>query len=99
MKSGNYTEKILNRRKALMVLLIISILASVFCIDFPVNAAGTRQGVINGTYVNVRNGSLKDAMNSPLFRKLRDEGYLLEDHEGGCLLYEKRELVEQLINA
>ena len=57
MKSGNYTEKILNRRKALMVLLIISILASVFCIDFPVNAAGTRQGVINGTYVNVRNGS------------------------------------------
>ncbi|MBE6863770.1 MAG: radical SAM protein [Ruminococcus flavefaciens] len=48
--------------------------------------------------INVRDGSLKDAMNSPLFRKLRDEGYLLEDHSGGCILYEKRELVRQIIN-
>ena len=49
--------------------------------------------------VNVRDSSLREAMNSPLFRKLRDEGYLLEDHDGGCILYEKRGLVEQLINA
>ena len=48
--------------------------------------------------INVRDSSLKDAMNSPLFRKLRDEGYLLEDHEGGCILYEKRELVQQILN-
>lgn len=48
--------------------------------------------------VNVRDSSLKDAMNSPLFRKLRDDGYLLEDHSGGCVLYEKRELVQQIIN-
>ncbi|WP_295072590.1 radical SAM protein [Ruminococcus sp.] len=48
--------------------------------------------------INVRDSSLKDAMNSPLFRKLRDEGYLLEDHDGGCILYEKRELVQQIIN-
>ncbi|WP_028517704.1 radical SAM protein [Ruminococcus flavefaciens] len=48
--------------------------------------------------INVRDSSLKDAMNSPLFIKLRDEGYLLEDHEGGCILYEKRELVQQIIN-
>jgi len=47
--------------------------------------------------VNVKDGSLKDALNSPLFRTLRDKGYLLEDHKGGCILYEKRELVEQLI--
>ena len=46
--------------------------------------------------INVRDSSLKDAMNSPLFIKLRDEGYLLEDHEGGCILYEKRELVQQI---
>lgn len=38
-------------------------------------------------------------MNSPLFQKLRDEGYLPEDHDGCCILYEKRELVEQLMNA
>ncbi len=48
--------------------------------------------------INLRDSSLKDAMNSPLFRKLRDEGYLLEDHSGGCVLYEKRELVQQIIN-
>ena len=48
--------------------------------------------------INVRDSSLKDAMNSPLFQKLREEGYLLEDHDGGCVLYEKREQVEQLMN-
>ncbi|MBO7396172.1 MAG: radical SAM protein [Ruminococcus sp.] len=48
--------------------------------------------------INVRDSSLKEAMDSPLFRKLRDEGYLLEDHSGGCVLYEKRELVQQMIN-
>ena len=48
--------------------------------------------------INVRDSSLKDAMNSPLFQKLREEGYLLEDHDGGCILYEKREQVEQLMN-
>lgn len=48
--------------------------------------------------INVRDSSLKGAMNSPLFQKLREEGYLLEDHDGGCILYEKRELVEQLMN-
>lgn len=37
-------------------------------------------------------------MNSPLFWKLRNEGYLLEDHSGGCVLYEKREQVKQLMN-
>ena len=48
--------------------------------------------------INVKTSSLKEAMNSPLFKKLREEGFLLEDHNGGCILYEKRELVEQLIN-
>ena len=48
--------------------------------------------------INVRDSSLKEAMDSPLFRKLRDDGYLLEDHIGGCILYEKREQIEQLIS-
>ena len=47
--------------------------------------------------INVRDRSLRDVMNSPLFKKLRDEGYLLEDHDGGCILFEKREVVEQLL--
>ncbi|MBR1586099.1 MAG: radical SAM protein [Clostridia bacterium] len=47
--------------------------------------------------VNVRDTSLRDAMNSRLFRTLREDGHLLEDHAGGCVLYEKRELVEQIM--
>jgi MoaA/NifB/PqqE/SkfB family radical SAM enzyme len=46
--------------------------------------------------INVRDTSLRVAMNSPLFRELRDGGYLLEDHAGGCVLYEKRAQVEKI---
>lgn len=47
--------------------------------------------------INVRDTSLKEAMNSRLFRKLRDGGYLLEDHPGGCTLYERRADVERIM--
>ena len=47
--------------------------------------------------VNVRNTSLRDAMHSPLFTALRDGSILIDDHDGGCVLYEKRELVEKLL--
>ena len=47
--------------------------------------------------INVRDTSLRDAMNSKLFRTLRENGHLLEDHSGGCVLYEKRDLVERII--
>ena len=47
--------------------------------------------------INVRDSSLKEALNSRLFRELRDGGLLADDHEGGCVLYEKRSLVEALL--
>ncbi len=47
--------------------------------------------------INVRDTSLKEALNSRLFTLLRENGYLLEDHAGGCVLYEKRSLVEALL--
>ena len=47
--------------------------------------------------INVAESSLKDALNSGLFHALRDNGHLLEDHVGGCVLYEKRALVEKLL--
>ncbi len=47
--------------------------------------------------INVRDTSLREAMNSGLFLALRNNGHLLEDHIGGCVLYEKRELVETLL--
>lgn len=48
--------------------------------------------------VNVREKSLKEAMNSPLFTSLRAGDLLADDHEGGCVLYEKREQVQALLD-
>lgn len=49
--------------------------------------------------INVRQTSLREALNSDLFRKIRSEGLLLDDHKGGCVLYEKREQVQALLGA
>jgi MoaA/NifB/PqqE/SkfB family radical SAM enzyme len=49
--------------------------------------------------INVKETSLRDAMKSKLFHSLQDEGVLLDDHKGGCVLYEKRQQVEELLNA
>ncbi|MCR5311033.1 MAG: radical SAM protein [Lachnospiraceae bacterium] len=47
--------------------------------------------------VNIRNSSLRNALHSPLFLALQSENILVDDHEGGCVLYEKRDLVEQIM--
>lgn len=49
--------------------------------------------------INVRDTSLREAMNSRLFRELREGGYLLEDHPGGCTLYERRADVERILES
>lgn len=48
--------------------------------------------------VNIRDRSLLDAMQSPLFAALRSGDILMDDHTGGCVLYEKREQVEAILN-
>ncbi len=48
--------------------------------------------------INVKETSLREAINSKLFRALQQEGVLLDDHEGGCVLYSKRQEVEALLN-
>ena len=47
--------------------------------------------------INVRDTSLRKAISSPLFTALRDGDILLDDHEGGCVLYQKKALVESLL--
>lgn len=47
--------------------------------------------------LNVRDFSLEEAMNSKLFKSLRSGDMLLEEHKGGCVLYELKEQVEALI--
>lgn len=47
--------------------------------------------------INVRDTSLREAMNSHLFQALRDGDILSDDHVGGCVLYEKRDQVERIL--
>ena len=47
--------------------------------------------------VNIRDGSLREALNSPLFTALRSGDLLADDHKGGCVLYEKRDQVQALL--
>ncbi|MBQ9030069.1 MAG: radical SAM protein [Parasporobacterium sp.] len=49
--------------------------------------------------INIRETSLREALNSNLFVKLREGGHLLDDHKGGCVLYEKRDLVQSLLGS
>ena len=47
--------------------------------------------------INVRDTSLREALRSKLFRALQDGDVLADDHAGGCVLYEKRKQVEELL--
>ncbi len=47
---------------------------------------------------NIRNTTLKHALKSPLFQKLKENHGLLSEHTGGCVLFEQQEFVESLIN-
>jgi len=46
---------------------------------------------------NLRNVSLREALKSPLFKKLQNGDVLMEEHDGGCVLFEKKETVEKLL--
>ena len=48
--------------------------------------------------INVRDTSLRDAIHSRFFRALREGDFLDDDHVGGCVLYEKRDQVEAMLN-
>lgn len=47
--------------------------------------------------INVKSTSLREALRSPLFTALRDQNILMEDHAGGCVLFERKETVEALL--
>lgn len=47
--------------------------------------------------VNIRDKSLKEALKSRLFTGLKSGGLLMDDHKGGCVLYEKRDKVQELL--
>ena len=47
--------------------------------------------------INVKDTSLRAAIDSGLFAALRDGRILNEDHAGGCVLYEKKDQVEAIM--
>ncbi len=47
--------------------------------------------------VNIRDTSLREAIASPFFRLLKEEGVLSEEHVGGCVLFTQREKVQALL--
>lgn len=66
---------------------------------FHINANGSAEPCPFSSHsdVNLKECSLREALKSPLFRKLKDSGMLLGDHDGGCLLFEKEEVVKGLL--
>ena len=67
---------------------------------FHINSHGEAEPCPASPYsdINVKDTSLLEALNSNLFKSLRDGDILIEDHEGGCVLFEHREDVEKIIN-
>ena len=68
---------------------------------FHINSHGRAEPCPFSPYsdINVRDISLKAAMKSGLFQALRDGDLLVDDHAGGCVLYEKRGQVETLLRS
>ncbi len=49
------------------------------------------------TDVNLAGTTLREALSSPLLRKIRDNHHLLGETKGGCALWDKKELVAELV--
>lgn len=48
--------------------------------------------------ISVTDTSLLEALQSPLFQKLQQQGSLMQEHIGGCVLFAQEEQVKQLLN-
>ena len=67
---------------------------------FHINSHGGAEPCPFSAYsdINVKETSVREALNSGLFTALREGGVLAGDHIGGCVLHEKREQVEAIVN-
>jgi MoaA/NifB/PqqE/SkfB family radical SAM enzyme len=66
---------------------------------FHINSQGGAEPCPFSPYsdMNLKNNSLREALNSPLFRKLKAGNLLTEHHDGGCVLFEKEAQVLELM--
>ena len=68
---------------------------------FHINSGGGAEPCPFSPYsdINVRVTSLKEALGSRLFTAMRSGDILNGDHIGGCVLHEKKDQVEALLNS
>ncbi len=66
---------------------------------FHINSRGDAEPCPFSPYsdTNVINTSLKETLQSPLFNKLQTNGNLMQEHIGGCVLFEQQEQVKAMI--
>ena len=67
---------------------------------FHINSKGGAEPCPASPYsqVNVENTTLLEILNSKLFKTLREGDLLVDDHSGGCVLFEHKDEVERLLN-
>ena len=65
---------------------------------FHINSQGSAEPCPFSPYsdTNIRNTSLIEALKSPLFMKLSND-HILQEHTGGCVLFEQEEIVKKLL--
>ena len=66
---------------------------------FHINSHGAAEPCPASPYsdINVKENTLIEALNSKLFKSLREGGLLEDGHEGGCVLFEHRQDVERIL--
>ena len=66
---------------------------------FHINVDGSAEPCPFSPYsdTNLKDCTLREALRSPLFKKLDETGMLIGEHDGGCLLFEKEKEVRELI--
>lgn len=66
---------------------------------FHINSHGGAEPCPASPYsdINVKDTSILEALNSKLFTSLRDGGILMDEHMGGCVLFEHKDDVERML--
>lgn len=67
---------------------------------FHINSHGDAEACPASPYsdINVKETSILEALNSRLFKSLQDEGILIDEHIGGCVLFEHKDEVEKILD-
>lgn len=67
---------------------------------FHINASGSAEPCPFSPYsdINLKECSVRDALKSNLFRKLKENEVLSKEHEGGCVLFENEDDVRKLLD-